>query len=173
MSPSGVWISASGAAEIEAALEKVGADAERILEEAARAGAEVIRAEAARNAPRDTTSLSKSIETKTTEKSKTKVEVAIGPDVAQKKGFRGGIYHFYGLFQEYGVDLHFVGGKGVAAVNRRARKKRSNLMDSYLEQHRKKHPGHKAQPFMRPALDSKQAEAQDKIAEVLKRELGL
>lgn len=160
MSPEGVWISVEGAEQIERALQEAADRAANILQEATLAGAEVIRAEAERNAPRATGGLAQNIETTVTERTREQVNVAIGPDVA--KASHKARRHFYGLFVEFGTQAHTI-------TPRRGRALR--IGDEFRAA--AEHPGAVARPFMRPALDSRHEEAQQKIADELKAKLGL
>jgi len=160
MSPEGVWISVAGAAQIQKALQEATNRAANILEEATLSGAEVIRAEAERNAPRDTGGLAENIEMIVTEKSRDKINVAIGPDVAKPN--RKAKRHFYGLFVEFGTQAHTIKARAGRALR---------IGDEFKAV--AEHPGMRPRPFMRPALDSKQKSVQDKIADELKSRLGL
>lgn len=160
MCPDRIWISVEGAQAIQQALEKAKGHAARVLEEAARAGAQIVADEASRLAPRETGSLAENIEIVTVEKGLRQVQIAIGPGVARKT--RREKKWFYGLFQEYGVTAHTINPKLRRAIAW------DGLVRAWAQ-----HPGHAARPFMRPALDGKSGAAQEEIADVLKRKLGL
>jgi len=160
MSPEGIWISIKGAEQIRRALSEAGAAAASILEEATVEAAELIRDEAERLAPRAAGRLAANIETKVTKKETNEVEVAVGPDVG--KPSRKARRSFYGMFVEFGTQAHILKPRRAKALR---------IGDEFRAA--AQHPGHRPRPFMRPAFDSKCNKAQDKIAEVLKRKLGL
>ena len=92
-----------------------------------------------------------------------RVTVKVGPDVAKpKRKGRGGTTHFYWRFLEFGAQAHEITVKV---------KKALKIGDNIRP--KAKHPGIRAQPFMRPAFDKKQDEAEKKVAQVLRRKLGL
>lgn len=154
------WISVDGAEKIQNALREVADKAAGILEEATLAGAEIVRAEAARNAPRSTGALAENIEMVVVEKDRKKVNVAIGPDVAKPN--RKARRRFYGLFVEFGTQAHTIKARRGRALR---------IGDEFRAA--AEHPGMTPRPFMRPALDSKSEAAQARIADELKSRLGL
>jgi HK97 gp10 family phage protein len=152
-----------GADEIIRALKHVGAEADAILNDAVLAAAEPIRAEAERRAPRLTGGGAASIEKKIVDKGKGKARAVVGPDVAQPKRIgRGGQKHFYMLIQEFGADAHTISPKNKKAL----------AFDGVIVAGAQ-HPGLTAQPFMRPAWDTKRDEAEEAAADVLRKKLRL
>jgi len=90
-----VKVEVIGKKELLAKLKAIDTElATKTLEQAAEAGAEVIEKAASQKAPRRTGRLASSITHEVKEKSRTGVEVAIGPDTKA----------FYGLFQEFGTS---------------------------------------------------------------------
>lgn len=147
-----IVVKIEGAEEIKAALERAGDRAARILEGAVRAGAEPIRDEMSRRAPRDRGELAGHIEIEVAAKDRTTVKVEAGPDRD----------HFYGLILELGAQAHEITPQV---------KKALRIGGEFAAN--AEHPGIPAQPFMRPALDSKKDEAEKAIEHEIKRALGL
>ncbi|MGF7429586.1 HK97 gp10 family phage protein [Thermoanaerobacterium thermosaccharolyticum] len=83
-----------GSKEILFKLRSLEEASSEILEKAASSAAEVVKDAASKKAPRRTGKLARSMVYKTKEKSKTGVEIVIGPDKDA----------FYGLFHEYGTS---------------------------------------------------------------------
>lgn len=156
-----VDVTVEGAEEIKSALKRAGSAAEKILKQATLKGAEVIRDEAERRAPRDEGELAANIVVEVDKGSRTQTKVKIGPD---KK-------RFWGLFQEFGTDPHAIPYKG-KRVTTRSTKKMLLIADDVIRA-RAEHPGIKARPFMRPAFDKKQDEAEEIVAEEIKKALRL
>lgn len=154
-----------GADEIIRALKRIGAEADVILDEAVLAGAEPIRAEAERRAPRLTGKGAESIHKAIENTGRGKARAIIGPDVKESKASykpRGGTRHFYMLMQEFGVDAHTISPKNKKAL----------AFDGAIVAGAQHH-GLTAQPFMRPAWDTKRDEAEEAAADVLRKALGL
>ncbi|BDG59639.1 HK97-gp10 family putative phage morphogenesis protein [Caldinitratiruptor microaerophilus] len=85
-----------GARELIRAFDRLSDELKgQVLAEAAKAGAEVIRAEASRRAPRKTGDLARSIVAEVLEQAPGKVTVGVGPDKDR----------FYGRFVEFGHAL--------------------------------------------------------------------
>lgn len=111
----------------------------QVLAKAARAAAIPVRDQARNLAPRDTGSLAdRGIVSKAMKRTKTYAEFAVGHRSD----------HFYGKFQELGVAPHEV--KGTAD-------KRRGVI----------HPGHRAQPHLRPAFDQEKGRAEKQASDVL------
>ena len=73
---------------------------------------------------------------------------------------------FYGPFQEMGVKPHQRRSGSKSKANRWGRGR--NAQDS---REKKAHPGHKAQPHLRPAFDERRPQAEREAAEALNDEL--
>lgn len=172
-----IYTTIDGIDEIMAALRKVGAKADELLDEAVLAGAEPIRAEAERRAPRLTGAGAQSIEVKLEDKGTGRARAVIGPDVARPRGVHGGQKHFYMLIQEFGAKSHPIKPKSKVKwfikglVGQKWAKEAIAFDDTVVA--KANHPGIPARPFMRPALDSKHDEGEEAAAEVLRRGLGL
>jgi HK97 gp10 family phage protein len=134
--------------ELKAKLERLEAAARGpALEAAARAGAEVIRAEANRRAP------GPHVELETTTVTAAEVEVAIGPD-------RG---HWYYQFFELGAGRHTIGPKSKKAIKFPGAEGQEAIRFGVT------HPGMTARPFLRPALDGQKGSAVEAVGEELRR----
>lgn len=127
--------------------------AERILPGAGRAGGNVIAAEAALRAPKE---VSDAIVVET-RKDAGRIVVR----VTVKKGWARSV----GVWAEWGTDPHFIrisdedrGGLSVRKSNERV-KTGSMVINGKFVGDTVFHPGAKAHPFLRPALDLKEAEA--------------
>jgi HK97 gp10 family phage protein len=120
----------------------------QVLAKAARAAAMPVRDSARKLAPRDTGSLAdRGIVSKAMKRTKTYSEFAVGHRLD----------HFYGKFQELGVAPYAVkvgrkkwGAKGASDSRRRII-----------------HPGHRAQPHLRPAFDQEKDTAEKQASDVL------
>lgn len=140
------------------------------------AAAAVIGKEARLRAPKKTGGLAKSIKWSTRRLEDGTFRASIGPKKHPSK------HGFLGLFHEYGVAAHAIAStpKGVGRVGLNAAIGAGNV--SQVIQKPLKindgfatwvmHPGHAAQPFMRPALDAKADEAVQAFADRIKRFLG-
>lgn len=116
-------VSLNGVKDLQRQLRRLGTEVERkSLQDAVMAGAEVIRAEASRLAPRRTGRLAANIEAVLVKKRKDQAIAHIGPNKEA----------WYGIFAELGTSHH------------------------------------PAQPFLRPAFDSKKDEAMDAAADKLR-----
>jgi HK97 gp10 family phage protein len=118
-----------------------------------KAGANIIRDEAKRLAPRKSGAMANAI------KSSSSAPNASGQIVARVR--LSGKHAFLGRFMEYGVLPHliFVKGKG------------SLVIDGVPIGKQVLHPGFAARPFMRPALDSKAQEAVQAFGDYLTRNI--
>ncbi|ESU71107.1 hypothetical protein T260_15115 [Geobacillus thermopakistaniensis] len=114
----------NGMQELLRQLERMGAEADRVKEEALLAGAEIIQQAASERAPRDTGKLAENIVISDVKEDGT---VDIGPDRDR----------FYGLFLEFGTSKMA------------------------------------ARPFLQPAFEESKEQVQQKMADVIRRELGL
>ena len=120
------------------------ATAGKILLEAAEAGAELIRKDASDRAPRDTGRLSKEIIIEKEKASKREATVKIGPSKDA----------FYGLYVEVGIN--------------QARVSKGKVMRFEVdgsEVFARKVSGMQAQPFLKPAFESKRDAAKRKAVE--------
>lgn len=144
-----VTVHLEGEAELKAKIEALGKAARgATLERAALAGAEVIRADAQRRAP------GPHIEAEVTQAADMAIEVGIGPDKE----------HWYYLFFETGTSGHGIGpdsGKAIVFSGREGPEVRFEV----------DHPGMAAEPFLRPALDSKRDMAIAATGAELRREI--
>lgn len=68
--------------------------------------------------------------------------IYVGPKIKRRNADKGGVNGWYGHFVEYGVARHNLGYKGKYVTGKGA-----------------DHPGYRAKPYMRPALDSKGKQA--------------
>ena len=145
-----VQIELQGMKQLVATREQIGADVESVVEQIALAAAEPVARAIEAKAPGD---IGQSIVTATTEKSKRRVTVAVGPD--KKK--------WIAKFLEFGTSPHQITASQQKAL------KLYPLGDVFRKS--VNHPGMAAQPFMRPAFDETQGEAQakagEKVAEVI------
>jgi len=136
---------------------------------ALRAAANVIRDEARLLAPKKTGKMAKAIKTGSPRKNQDGTfSVSVRLD---------GEHSYLGLFQEYGVAAHLIArtgkGEGRVAVRKAAAgegtiqggvmKIGADFVSGILS-----HPGHAAQPFMRPALDAKSNEAVQVFAKYIR-----
>jgi len=124
----------------------------QILAKAARAAAAPVRDRARLLAPRDTGDLAtRGIVSRAVKRTRTYAEFAVG----HRKD------NFYGVFQELGVSPHSrkVGPRrrGVNYTGRRGGDTRPV----------RTHPGHPAQPHLRPAFDQEKGRAELEVREVL------
>lgn len=119
--------------------------AKKALEPAVRAGANVIRKEARANAPGK--ELKRHIIVKKSRRTQYSVTYQIG---TTKKAF-------YAHFFEFGTSPHLI----------KVFKKKSLAGGGAFFGKEVQHPGQKAKPFLRPAMDTKRGEALQKIGEKL------
>jgi HK97 gp10 family phage protein len=142
-----VTVHLEGEEELKAKLEALGRLARgRALEDAAMAGAEVIRADAEHRAP------GPHIEAVVTQAADLAVEVGIGPDKA----------HWYYCYFESGASRH-----GIRPKNRKALA--LGGPEGPEVRFEVDHPGMVAEPFLRPAMDAKGDEATRATGEELRR----
>jgi len=126
-----------GADELKAKIERLKTKARGgILENAAKAGAEVIRDAAAADAP------GPHVELELSASAEYAVEFSIGPDAA----------HWYYMFFETGAGRHAVTGNTKKAVAFQG--SGGEVVRVVVD-----HPGIKAKPFLRPAIDGRRGEA--------------
>lgn len=130
------------------------------------AAARPIRDEARLLAPKQTGKMARSIKTGSPRQNQDgtfQISIRLDP--------KGNNHAFLGLFHEYGVAPHFIAA-GDSGLSPRllTRKARAGGVTGDVERQALKigenyitggvmHPGHRAQPFMRPALDAKADEA--------------
>jgi HK97 gp10 family phage protein len=128
-----------GLADVLTELEKRGIQANKVLEPLARAAGRLIMLDAR---ARTHASIAKALRVTTTEKKRNAVTVVVSEGRDKKsKGY-------VGWFLEFGTPAHFV----------KARKAKALLIDGQFRA--SAHPGgHAAQPFMRPAFDTKKEQA--------------
>lgn len=149
-----------GAAELQKVLGQLPVKLERkILRGGLRAGAKVIEAEAKRRVPVVTGQLRDSIRVSTGSKRGGKVYAHV------KAGGRKKGQAFYAHFVEFGTARHVIlpgggtkAGKALAIAGR--------MVGAKVD-----HPGARARPFMRPALDTQSQKAVDQMAEYLAQRL--
>ena len=139
-----------GGEELKARLEEL-AQAVRgaALEAAARAGAEVIRADANRRAP------GPHVELEVRESSESAVEVAVGPDKE----------HWYYQFFELGAGRHTIGPQSKKAI------RFPGVEGKQVVRFGVTHPGMAARPFLRPALDGQKSNAVEAVGDELQRRI--
>lgn len=131
------------------------------------AAAAVVRDEARLRAPKRTGKMAKAIRSGSPRQNQ---DGTFSIRVSLDKGDHG----FLGLFHEYGVSPHLIAstgrGEGRVAIRKAAdgtgtveggvMKIGDRFVSGIIS-----HPGHRAHPFMRPALDGKQKEAVEAFAE--------
>lgn len=130
-----------GGAELLAKLKKMGVDVEAALTAAAQAGATIIENDAEMRAP------GPDIEQEVVKRSESRVEIAIGP----------GDKHWYWKYFETGAQPHEIAGPLAIPFEGEL-----HLVGGA------KHPGMKARPFLRPALDGNKDTARDAVGNVLR-----
>lgn len=142
-------INIAGGKELQEFLRQLPKRVERnIMRAALRAGARVIANEAKKLAPAgDSGKLKKSLRTGS-EFSKNKVEAYVRAG-GRRSGAAKDKDAFYAQFVEFGTAAHQISPKNKKKLKFRA--KDGSMVTTKLV----KHPGAKAQPFMRPALDAK------------------
>lgn len=143
-----------GGKEIEKALRKKLAEAQEALEQVAQAAADPVREAAAEKAPELTGELSRRIIQETTDKEKNQVVVSVGPDDE---------VDWYGLFVEFGTPPHTV----------KRDRARGLQVDEDGFAASMEHPGARAQPYLRPALDGETDAATAAAGKELKKALKL
>jgi HK97 gp10 family phage protein len=145
-------VNLKGGAELQKFLQELPVKLERnIMRSALRAGAKVIADEAKQNVPVDDGDLKRSIRVSTNTK---KGKVTASAKAGDKRAW-------YWRFVEFGTAAHTIKGKNgnplffngaaVMSVN---------------------HPGARAKPFMRPALDSKSNEAINAVGQQIGKRLN-
>lgn len=146
-------VSVIGGKELQKALSERLSDLEKGLETIARAGADPIRAEAVRRAPKRTRNLAEHIEQETLESKDDIVIVGVGPDDKEA---------FYGRFVELGTTEHEVGPEQAQALQ---------IEDEFAAGANP--AGATPRPYLRPALDEKHKQATEEMAREVKKRLGL
>ena len=133
-----------------------------------RRAAKVVQDEARLRAPKQTGRMAASIKYGSVHRTNEGYSIFVRLDP------KGNNHAFLGLFHEYGVAPHLIAAtgkgegrvalkkaaEGTGTVNAGVMKIGENYVSGILQ-----HPGHRAQPFMRPALDAKAQEAVAAFAE--------
>ena len=132
-----------GGEELARQLKKLDGGIQQVLEEATLAGAEVWRLAANGNAPEPV------IEKETVQKSAGQVTVDVGPPEDK----------WYFKFFETGTGAHAIRPDSAAAL----------LIGGDTFAAGADHPGMAAQPFLRPAADENEKEAEGALGKVLKK----
>lgn len=146
-----------GAKELSEALALLPANIERnIMRGALRAGAKVIFDDAKQNAPVDGGDLKESLRISTNRK---KGEVSASVKAGNKKAW---YYHFV----EFSTQPHIIRAKNAKYLRFMAKDGTS------VRTQQVNHTGTLEQPFMRPALDKKNAEAIVKTGDYIRKRLG-
>lgn len=140
-----------GGAELQKFLDQLPAKVEaNVMRAALRAGAKVIEEEAKRNVPVDSGDLRDSIRVSTRSKRGT---VTASVKAGNKKAW-------YWRFVEFGTAAHSIDGKKGGPLSFNGLFTRSVM-----------HPGARAKPFMRPALDAKANEALEAVGQAIAKRL--
>jgi HK97 gp10 family phage protein len=141
-----------GGDELAALLGRLPVEVEtKIMRNAMAGGARIIRDEARARAPTRSGALARSIKvTRNTKHGQIIAKVRLK-----------GRHAFIGKFMEYGVLPHQIWAKG----------KGSLVIDGVAIGKQVWHPGHAPRPFMRPALDSRAAQAVEVIGDYLRNYL--
>ena len=132
-----IRVQIEGIEKVAAELKRRGANVQRGLEVIAQAGAVIIERQAAANAGGG---IGREMTHATTAKTANAVEVSVGPS---KKAW-------FAHFVEFGTRAHPVKPRARQALQ---------IGDRFRA--RASHPGTTERPFLRPAVDQRQAEAQD------------
>lgn len=140
MSKKGVTL--EGGDELARQLKKLDGGVKKVLEDATLTGAEIWRSVADANAPVP------EIEKETVEKSADRVAVDVGPNEE----------HWYLQFFETGTGAHDISPNQAAALLVGGDTFAANVF----------HPGMAAEPFLRPAADENETQAEEALGEVLK-----
>lgn len=142
----------SGLSELDRLLKELPAKIEgNIMRGAVRAGAKVMEARAKELVPVDDGDLRDSIKVSTKSK-RGRVSATVRA---------GGKKAFYAHMVEFGTARHFIKPR-----------KRKSLFFAGLAREVVDHPGASPKPFMRPALDSGQAEAVNAAADYIRKRLA-
>lgn len=136
-----------------------------------RRAAKVVQDEARLRAPKQTGKMARSIKYGSIHRTNDGYSISVRLDP------KGNNHAFLGLFHEYGVAPHFIAAGDSGQSSRKLTKAamRGDVSGD-VETHALKigdnfitgavmHPGHRAQPFLRPALDAKAEEAVKAFAE--------
>lgn len=150
-------VKVKGLAELQAALDGLPAKVEaNIMRGALRAGANVIRAEAKAQVPRLHGALADSIRTSVSLRRGT-VKAAVKAGGRRK----GKASAFYAHMVESGTKAHVIKARPGSALNVHG----SAVMSV-------QHPGARAKPFLRPALDSRATAAVEAVREYIRTRLA-
>lgn len=142
-----------GTAEIIAKLKQIGAEATAIATAATMAGAEIVRAEAAKKAAQTSQKLADGMLKEPGTTKSDEVVVKVGPDKEL----------FWGRVIEFGAEPHHITPNQAKALQTDLNQFAANA----------NHPGVDASPFLRPALDIAADAVQVEIARQLKQKLNL
>ncbi len=141
----------NGGKELHDLLQQLPVQVEtKLLRAALGRGVKVIQAEAKLRVPDETGQLRRAI--------KTTRDTRQGRVIAKVK--LKGKHAYLGVFQEYGVAAHAI------TVKEGSKKTALRIGDNFVGA-AVMHPGHAAQPFLRPAFDTKAAEAIDVIGQFI------
>jgi hypothetical protein len=159
-----------GQAEVSAMLAKLPAQIERVLRGAVRQAATVVAEDARERCVDDLV------------RAAIKVTVPRGtatPGRAVARIEVKGKGAFVGPWLEYGTTPHIISvkggaldGKGVRQLNREA-KERSLVIGGHFVGPEVQHPGARPEPFLRPAMDAKEAAARDAAQAFINKRLRL
>lgn len=144
-------IKLEGAEELQAALRRLGSEAQTAMADAALAGAEVIRDAATRRAP------GPYIRAEVVRTTRQVAQVHIGPDED----------HWYYQFVETGAQPHLIRPRKPGG------KLRFEVGGAEVFARVVHHPGMAARPFLRPAFDENSGRAADAAGRRLRGKLGL
>lgn len=145
-------IKIEGVNEIARELHRRQMNVENGLEEILHAAAEVLQEASAANVRATSQSMADEMARETLEKKPGFVAVGVGPDKE----------HWYAHIIEFGAKGHAVATKSKKAL----------LFVTGALRPRTNHPGLPARPFLRPAFDTRQGEAQDVAAKKFKEKTG-
>jgi len=146
-------ITVEGTAEINAALKRLGAEATAIATDATMAGAEIVRAEAAKKAAQTSQRLANGMLKEADTTKSNEVTVKVGPDKEL----------FWGRYIEFGASPHHIAPDQAKALQIDLKQFTANV----------NHPGIDAKPFLRPTIDETADAVQAEIAKQLKKKLNL
>jgi HK97 gp10 family phage protein len=175
-----------GASDLKAFMESLPAKVEaNVMRSAMRAGANVVAQEARARVPVNTGRLRESIRV-TTGRKGGKVYATVkagGQDTRKRVVTTGGgklkvryDNAYYAQWVEYGTAAHKIGVKYAKALALRPNKRASlgfakRLMRSGILVEGVNHPGARPRPFLRPAIDTKYAQAVQTTAEAIRKRL--
>lgn len=143
----------AGGSELDALLQTLSVKIERnILRSALRAGANVLKEEAKTNVPIESGDLRKSVRISTRAKR--------GVVTASLRA--GDAKAFYWHFVEFGTAAHHIKSKNGRALSF------AGVLAGFIN-----HPGARAKPFLRPALDAKADQALEAVGMQIRKRLTL